>query len=177
MGTALPVGDSHCPRGGSSFSAANGTFYACNGATGGGGLGTSYQERALDRVPLAFDFHDVISLTVPSGAPSADYLVTARIGVHLAPISEPTGQGGTAACTLLDGNALLDEDQVAVSLSREVLVPEPPGTGFVAGITDASMTLVGRNGLAPGSVLHVQCRGLVSATATATASLTVIKAG
>jgi len=180
-GTALPAGDSHCPNGGSSFTAANGTFYACNGSAGGGGggFGTSYQTVAFNQVPFGFEGNDVISLTIPNGAPLADYLVTARVGVQL---TGPAGFGQStmATCVLFQGNTLLDEDIVSVSLPKAVMVPgDPPVPGVVAGNQASSMTLVGIAGLQAGSVVHVRCDGIVlnGSSLTGTAKVAIVKAG
>jgi hypothetical protein len=51
---ALPVGDAHCPNGGSKFTSASGDTYACNGVDGGSGGtgGITFN----DRVPAGSSF-------------------------------------------------------------------------------------------------------------------------
>jgi collagen triple helix repeat protein len=86
-GTALAVGDAHCPNGGTLLTATNGPFYACNGSDGSGGFGTGYQTVGTGQVAIIQDGSDVVSLTIPNGAPaSAVYLVTARVAASRPPM-------------------------------------------------------------------------------------------
>jgi hypothetical protein len=75
-GTALPLGNSQCPSGGTSFAAANVTSYACHGSDGGAGFGTGYRTLSLNRVTISQQGNDIVSLTILNGAPPAAVYLT-----------------------------------------------------------------------------------------------------
>jgi hypothetical protein len=55
----LPVGDPHCPNGGSKFTSASGDTYVCNGADGGGGTGgITFNDRVADGSVFSIDLGD-----------------------------------------------------------------------------------------------------------------------
>jgi hypothetical protein len=73
---ALVSGDANCPDGGSSFTAAKGTTYACNGAPGA--PGSSEQSVYITSPSGVVTLHDGgghIEVAALTGLPSGDYLV------------------------------------------------------------------------------------------------------
>jgi hypothetical protein len=69
-GTSLSSGDSNCPNGGASFTAANGTTYACNGVPGAPGPGFQFTTTSGASGPTlsqAGTYFVVVEATVDGG--------------------------------------------------------------------------------------------------------------
>jgi hypothetical protein len=109
--TRLAAGDENCPNGGSSFTAANGTTYACNGTSGslGGPLGQSaasvYSTSALAVVPEAGRTL-VPGLTQTVTVPANSLVYVSTDGGIETDSGSPTGFSQVDISVLVDGGVV-----------------------------------------------------------------------
>lgn len=122
---ALPAGDSHCPSGGSSFTAANGTTYACNGVPGRDGTsGTGL---------ASFDALAGLPCNVQGGPNAGTIAISYNPNTHAPVITcVPGNQPLTVGLTSQDanGNAVAPPPAVITSTPAGVTCPSTCSAGF-----------------------------------------------
>jgi hypothetical protein len=80
---ALPLGDAHCPNGGSKFTSASGDTYACNGAAGGSAGSLSFNTRVAIGSPFSIDLDDGLLFNGGCGGEGANTMeLNSTIGVN-----------------------------------------------------------------------------------------------
>lgn len=157
--------------------------------SGGGGGTAGFASGPMINTPADVELSrtsttDVASLSVAGSndVPAPWYLVTARVGLAISPLTTYAGQSGDIRCDLLVLNSTpIDAAQTRISLPMPVFIPGPGGTlalGQVAGSPLATIPLVGywHGGLA--DTFRVACTvngATISAQYTANARIEAVR--
>jgi Collagen triple helix repeat (20 copies) len=162
--TALAAGDANCPNGGSKFTAANGTTFACNGADGSGGAaldqsGSSVFGTGTLTVTFASGLTLVPGLTMTLTATSDEFVYVSTDGGVQTTSNSTSGFSLDGVVIAVDGAvpsngsfaqvSTLNNDGIGQSTSRwsmSEVIELSPGTHTIA---------VGAQGLGAGSTALV----------------------
>jgi hypothetical protein len=138
--TSLPAGNSSCPNGGSSFSASNGTTFACNGAPGPGAttFTTTLPQGSLSTLmPL---------MTLANGITVQGGCIASSVAVE---VVGPTGTSTLQA----SGTKSNDSTLTTVDIDQASVGP------LAAGSTSSDIDVLARDAATGGKFAHIDVHG------------------